>query len=367
MDLELESREPLAEAAPSAHVPTGMPGAVDAKPLASILAAAERHGATHLHVEPTGTVRLRVAGRLVRATQLPPDDTHALLRRLAAGPVEHRGRSFSASILGVREGARAVLALGAPEAGSGALEALGMAGTLARALSATLDRGGGLVLVAGPAGSGRSTTLAALLRTLDPAVRNLMTLDPAAELATGLRAVLDQDPDAVLIDSLEDRATTALAVEAATSGRLVLAGVTAPDAVSTIRCLRGLRVEPFQLASALRAVIAQRLVRRLCRACRQPVQAKGSTSALLGFDPGAIVYAPVGCDACGGSGYTGETGVFEVVQFDAALRRLVNDGGDEAIIARHAFVNAPNLGSAARALVREGITTPEEAVRVSRG
>lgn len=362
MDLELESREPLADEMP-AHAPSAAARAAEAKPLESLLAAAERHGATHLHVEPGGVARLRVAGRLVRATQLAPDEAHALFRCLAAGPVEHRGRTLSASIHSVREGARVVLALGTTPAASGALAALGMAPSLAHSLAATLDRGGGLVLVAGPAGSGRSTTLVALLRTLDPATGNLMTLEAGEDL----RALLQQDPDAVLIDSLEDRATAALAVEAASSGRLVLAGVAASHAVSTIRTLRALRVEPFQLATALRAVVAQRLVRRLCRSCRQPVQARGSTSALLGFDPGAIVYEPVGCDACGGTGYAGETGVFEVVRFDAALRRLVNDGGDEAIIARHAFVNAPNLGSAARALVREGVTTPEEAVRVSRG
>jgi general secretion pathway protein E len=87
---------------------------------------------------------------------------------------------------------------------------------------------------------------------------------------------------------------------------------------------------------------------------------------LLGFDPGAVVYAPVGCDACDHTGYAGRTGVFEAIHADAALRRLINDGGDGAIIARHAFLNAPNLGSAARALVRGGITTPDEAVRVSR-
>ena len=84
-------------------------------------------------------------------------------------------------------------------------------------------------------------------------------------------------------------------------------------------------------------------------------------------DPGAIVYAPGGCDACHGSGYTGQTAAFEAILADAALRRLINDGGDEAIISRHAFLNSPNLGSAARALVRSGVTTPEEAVRISRG
>ncbi len=162
-----------------------------------------------------------------------------------------------------------------------------------------------------------------------------------------------QDADVILAGAITDRQTAAASVRAAEAGHLVLATLEARDAVDAILRLRALRVEAFQLASTLHAVIAQRLARRLCRACREPVQAGGSTCALLGFDPGAVVYAPVGCDSCEG-GFAGEAGVFEAILPDAALRRLINDGGDGAIIARHAFVNAPNLGSAARALVREG-------------
>ena len=97
-----------------------------------------------------------------------------------------------------------------------------------------------------------------------------------------------------------------------------------------------------------------------------PIQAQGSVSALLGFDPGTVVYAPGGCDACNGTGYAGRIGVFEAVFPDPSLRRLIAGGGDEAILSRHAFLKAPNLGAAARALVRDGVTTAEEALRVSR-
>ena len=130
--------------------------------------------------------------------------------------------------------------------------------------------------------------------------------------------------------------------------------------------LRDMGVEPFLLASTLRLVVAQRLVRRLCQHCREPVQADKSASALLGFDPGTIIYRAKGCEECGGSGYKGRIGVFEAIRVDDTIRRLINDGGDESLIARHAFLNAPNLGSAARALVRDGQTTAEEAIRVSR-
>jgi general secretion pathway protein E len=113
-------------------------------------------------------------------------------------------------------------------------------------------------------------------------------------------------------------------------------------------------------------VIAQRLVRRLCEHCRRPVQASGSVSALLGFDAGTVVYEAVGCEHCNHTGYKGRIGVFEAVRIDETIRRLINDGGDESLIARHAFLHAQNLGAAARQLVRDGKTTPEEAVRVSR-
>ncbi|MES2443453.1 MAG: ATPase, T2SS/T4P/T4SS family [Pseudomonadota bacterium] len=261
-----------------------------------------------------------------------------------------------------RFGDRIVLHLPASDARAGELEALGMTPRLIRTLAPVLKRGGGLVLVAGPAQSGRTTTLRALLGQLDDGTRNLLAVESAGQFREALR----QDADAILIDTITDRETAALAAQAVEAGHLVLAGIDAPDSVGAIRQMRALRVEPFQLASTLRAVLAQRLVKRLCRDCRRPVQAQGSVSALLGFDPGTVVYAPVGCERCDG-GFAGRIAVFEAIHADAPLRRLVNDGCDGAIIARHAFLNAPNLGSAARALVREGVTTPEEAVRVSRG
>jgi general secretion pathway protein E len=318
--------------------------------LSGIMDEAIRRGATHVHLEPLGEgmqVRLRIAGQLVEVLRLPS--------RVA---LDLAGSGAEIAALGERT----VLHMPPPEERSEELEALGMAPALVRMLAPVLARGGGLVLVAGLPGSGRTTTLRALLRQLDDGTRNLL----AANDASQLRAVLRQDPDAILIDAIADRETAALAIQAAAAGHLVLAGVEASDAVSALAQLRALRVEPFQLASTLQAVLAQRLVRRLCRGCRKPVQAQGSVSALLGFDPGAVVYEAVGCDQCG-DGFAGKIAVFEAIRADAPLRRLVNDGGDGAIIARHAFLNARNLGSAARALVREGTTTPEEAVRVSRG
>jgi general secretion pathway protein E len=219
---------------------------------------------------------------------------------------------------------------------------------------------------------------------LNDGTRNILTVEDPVEYAVegvgqtqvnakvgltfgaGLRAILRQDPDVVMVGEIRDRETAEIAVQASLTGHLVLSTVHTNDAVGAITRMRDMRVEPFLLASTLRAVIAQRLVRRLCQHCREPMQADKSASALLGFDPGTIIYRARGCEECNGTGYKGRIGVFEAIRVDDTIRRLINDGGDESLIARHAFLNAPNLGSAARALVRDGQTTAEEAIRVSR-
>ena len=184
--------------------------------------------------------------------------------------------------------------------------------------------------------------------------------------AAGLRAILRQDPDVVMIGEIRDRETADIAVQASLTGHLVLSTVHTNDAIGAITRMRDMKVEPFLLASTLRAVLAQRLVRRLCPECRKPVEASGSVASLLGIDSGTIVYEPVGCPSCNNTGYAGRIGVFEAVRIDETIRRLINDNGDEAIIARHAFLKQPNLSSAARKLVASGQTTPEEAIRISR-
>jgi general secretion pathway protein E len=373
--------------------------AADAEgPLHALLTEAVRRRATHVHVDPTAKgarIGLRIGGQLLEGGTLSSDAARALLAGVRAaaelapdgGRAEHAsltwaGSDVAAALLPVALGQSLVLKLDAGERRDRQLEALGLRQGLVAALRPALGRSG-LVLVAGPPGSGRTTTLRALLEHTAGKARRLMLAEdlpgppmpgvtqvpvtPDCSMADILRGVVHHDIDVVLIDALADRAAAAAAVAAAQAGLLVLAAVPAADAVGAIRGMREWRIEPFQLASSLNAVLAQRLVRKLCQQCREPVQAQGSVSALLGFDRGAIVYAPNGCAQCGESGFSGVTGVFEAIHADPAIRRLINDGGDEAILASHAFVRAPNLGSAARALVREGVTTPEEAVRISRG
>ena len=215
---------------------------------------------------------------------------------------------------------------------------LGMTAEVSIPLREALASRHGLLLVAGPNESGRSSTL---------------------------EAALGETQEAMIFGEIRDRAGAEAAVRAAAS-RLVLAPIQAGHAVGAISRLRDYRIDPFTIAANLRLAIAQRLARRLCPQCREPEQADGNVSALLGFDPGTFVYVPRGCRACEGSGYSGRIGLFEALPVEGAVRRLIGIGGDEAVIASHAFRDRPTLSGAARAMVRQGLIGAEEAVFLSR-
>jgi hypothetical protein len=148
---------------------------------------------------------------------------------------------------------------------------------------------------------------------------------------------------------------------------MALGTVPTCDAVEAIVALRRLAADRFALAASLRLVVAERRVEALCENCREPMQAFGSTAALLGLDPGAILWEAPGCERCGMTGRSGEVPVFEVVEVDSALRRLIYDGADAPLLARHAFLGAHNFAAAARAMARDGLIAPETAIAISRG
>ncbi len=370
-----------------------------------IIADAARNGVSDIHVEPYESgliVRMRIDGVLRETLRMPPHVAPVVVSRIkvmarldiAERRVPQDGRmgltlggkllDVRVSTLPSRAGERVVLRILDKDNAGIDLDVLGLTPQLSAMLDEILGEPNGIVLVTGPTGSGKTTTLYAALRELNDGSRNILTVEDPVEyamdgvgqtqvnpkvgltFAAGLRAILRQDPDVVMVGEIRDRETAEIAVQASLTGHLVLSTVHTNDAVGAITRMRDMKVEPFLLASTLRAVIAQRLVRKLCQHCRKPVQAQGTVAALLGFEAGATVYEAVGCEQCGQSGFKGRIGVFEAIRIDDTVRRLINDGGDESLIARHAFLHAPNLGSAARALVRDGLTTPEEAVRVSR-
>ena len=370
-----------------------------------IIAEAARQGVSDIHIEPYESglvVRMRVDGVLRETLRMPPHVAPVVVSRvkvmarldIAERRVPQDGRisltlagkllDVRVSTLPSRAGERVVLRI-LDKANAGLdLDVLGMPTAINRLFREALSEPNGIVLVTGPTGSGKTTTLYAGLRLLNDGTRNILTVEDPVEyavdgvgqtqvnskvgltFAAGLRAILRQDPDVVMVGEIRDRETADIAVQASLTGHLVLSTVHTNDAVGAITRMRDMKVEPFLLASTLRAVIAQRLVRRLCVACRKPIAASGAAAELLGLESGATIFEPRGCRECGGSGYQGRIGVFEAVRIDATVRRLVNEGADEAAIAAHTFRKAPTLASSARALVREGVTSAEDAVRVSR-
>jgi general secretion pathway protein E len=330
------------------------------------------------HVAPVIVSRIKVMARLDIAERRVPQDGRIGLT-LGGKQLDVR-----VSTLPARAGERVVLRILDKDNAGITLDVLGMTEATNALLRDALSEPNGIVLVTGPTGSGKTTSLYAGLRLLNDGTRNILTVEDPVEyavdgigqtqvnpkvgltFAAGLRAILRQDPDVVMVGEIRDRETADIAVQASLTGHLVLSTVHTNDAVGAITRMRDMKIEPFLLASTLRAVVAQRLVRRLCPDCRKPVAASAAVSALLGFEADAIVYESVGCDACSHTGFKGRVGVYEAIRIDDTIRRLINDGGDEVDIARHAYAHAPNLSTAARSLVREGMTTPEEAVRISR-
>jgi len=370
-----------------------------------IIADATRNGVSDIHVEPYETglvVRMRIDGVLRETMRMPPHVAPVVVSRIkvmarldiAERRVPQDGRmgltlggkllDVRVSTLPSRAGERVVLRILDKENAGIDLDALGMTPAMLGLLRGALAEPNGIILVTGPTGSGKTTSLYAALRLLNDGSRNILTVEDPVEyavegvgqtqvnakvgltFAAGLRAILRQDPDVVMVGEIRDRETAEIAVQASLTGHLVLSTVHTNDAVGAITRMRDMKVEPFLLASTLRAVIAQRLVRRLCPACRRPVPANETVAPMLGIASDAIVYQAVGCDQCGHTGYRGRTGVYEAVRVDETIRRLINEGGDEQAIVDHAFRRSSDLASAARALVLAGQTTPEAAIRVSR-
>jgi general secretion pathway protein E len=370
-----------------------------------IIADAARQGVSDIHIEPYETglvVRMRMDGVLRETLRMPAHVAPVVVSRvkvmarldIAERRLPQDGRisltlggkliDVRVSTIPSRAGERVVLRILDKENAGIDLEMLGMTEAVKQLFREALTEPNGIVLVTGPTGSGKTTTLYAGLKRLNDGSRNILTVEDPVEygvdgvgqmqinpqvglsFATGLRAILRQDPDVVMVGEIRDRETADIAVQAALTGHLVLSTVHTNDAIGAITRLRDMKVEPFLIASTVRAVIAQRLVRRLCPACREPVQASGSLALALGLEPGTIVHEPKGCPACAGSGYKGRIGLFEAVRVNEEMRRLINAGAEESAIAALAFRSGDTLASAARALVREGVTSPEEAVRVSR-
>ncbi|MCW0047766.1 type II secretion system ATPase GspE [Brevundimonas sp. BT-123] len=374
-----------------------------------VIAEAVRAGASDIHLEPFEnalTIRMRVDGVLREALSLNPRITPLLVSRIkvmarldiAEKRVPQDGRiplalggktlDVRVSTLPSRGGERVVLRILDKAQADLDLNRLGMDPPVLEAFRAALTEPNGIILVTGPTGSGKTTSLYAGLSLLNDATRNILTVEDPVEyaidgvgqtqvntkvgmtFAAGLRAILRQDPDVVMVGEIRDAETASIAVQAALTGHLVLTTVHTNDAAGAITRLRDMGVEPFLLASTLRLIVAQRLVRRLCDECRRPEPADVATAKLAGVAVGQTVWRAHGCARCNQTGYVGRTGLYELIRVDDRVRRLIASEAGEEAIAAVAFAatdgGGRTLSQSARELVVAGVTSVEEAVRVAR-
>ncbi|MBX9032609.1 GspE/PulE family protein [Gordonibacter massiliensis (ex Traore et al. 2017)] len=260
---------------------------------------------------------------------------------------------------------------------------IGLAGGNLEKYNRLIHANNGMVLIVGPTGSGKSSTMYTMIRELNDDSVNLVTLEDPVEynidganqvqinektgmtFASGLRAILRQDPDIVAVGEIRDGETAEIAMRAAITGHLVLSTVHTFDAASTIDRLIDIGVEPYLIASGVRGIISQRLVRLVCPHCREEYAPDPEEFEALGmaYDPNAKFYRGEGCPMCFGTGYRGRTGVFEILVLDRALRARITGGAtrEELQTAIEQSGSYHTMGDSCRELVLHGVTTVEEA------
>ncbi|MCR8921794.1 type II secretion system ATPase GspE [Dasania sp. GY-MA-18] len=323
--------------------------------------------------------RLKVMAKLDIAEKRIPQDGRISLR------VGGREIDVRVSTMPSSNGERVVLRLLDKQAGRLNLKSLGMPKYLHKNTAHLLRKPHGIILVTGPTGSGKTTTLYAGLAEINDASRNILTVEDPIEynlegigqtqvnvkadmtFARGLRAMLRQDPDVVMVGEIRDLETAEIAVQASLTGHLVLSTLHTNTAVGAITRLRDMGIESFLLASSLVGVISQRLVRVLCPHCKQQQQPSVLEREFLGelLTPDTILYAPVGCDECNHLGYSGRQGIYELLVVDEALRELIHADANESELIKQLRQHSPSIRSDGRQRVLAGITTVEEVIRVT--
>ncbi|MHC6227080.1 GspE/PulE family protein [Pseudomonas sp. X10] len=323
--------------------------------------------------------RIKVMARLDIAEKRQPQDGRITLR--AAG----REVDVRVSTLPGIHGERVVMRVLDKQASLLALDNLGMPASVLQGLRACLGRPNGIVLSTGPTGSGKTTTLYASLNSLNDGSRNILTVEDPVEyaiagigqtainpragltFASGLRAILRQDPDVIMLGEIRDRETAQIAVQASLTGHLVLSTLHTNSAVGAVTRLRDMGIEPFLIASCLRGVLAQRLVRRLCNcAVAQPLQdaERRLWPELNGLSQS---YHAVGCEHCQGSGYTGRLGLYEFIELDAGLVALLYEGASELAMQDYLAGRRQSLVAMASDCLAAGQTSLAEVLRAVQG
>ncbi len=337
------------------------PGAVAAK-LSLLLAARSR--ATDIHIEPkedAAVIRIRVDGQMITITKFPTDVARLMLGLVrTACHIKETGREaimdghfsarfadrrvdYRASFTPAMQGQKLVLRILDLRHSPQSLSELGFTPHMLQRIRGVCEASQGMVLVSGPTGSGKTTTLYNCMRAIDREQRNVITIEDPVEYALEgvtqipvddqhgkdfnalLRSVLRQDPDVILVGEIRDEETARTAMRAAMTGHLVFSTVHAKDTISSIFRLLDLGVEPFLVANSMNLVVAQRLVRSLCQSCKQEVTLKPAVATKMGRYAQGVskTSAPVGCDRCLKTGFIGREAVFEMLDFNDELRDVV--------------------------------------------
>lgn len=324
--------------------------------------------------------RIKVMSKLdIAEKRLPQDGRIAL--RLAGREVDVRVSTMPSS-----HGERVVMRLLDKQAGRLNLAQLGMQGDNLSRLKGIIHKPHGIILVTGPTGSGKTTTLYAALSELNDSSRNILTVEDPVEyslpgigqtqvngkvdmtFARGLRAILRQDPDVVMIGEIRDKDTVEIAVQASLTGHMVLSTLHTNTAVGAVTRLQDMGIEPFLLASSLVGVVAQRLVRTLCPHCKTPYEADDAEKALCGIAPSnsLTLFHANGCTECGVTGYKGRRGIYEIIEIDEQMKSLIHNGAGEIELNKYARSQCKSIQQDGFEKVKQGETTLEEVLRVSK-
>ena len=386
-------------------------GAPVVRAVSDLLEKAIELRASDIHVEPmrTGlTVRMRIDGLLrlvpspsgvlpqalisrikilsglnIAERRLPQDGAARL--KLARAEIDIR-----VATMPTQHGESAVLRLLPRDRGLLDIHKLGLLGNDEEKVSRLLDLPHGMIVVTGPTGSGKTTSLATMLSILNQPQRKILTIEDPVEyeipglnqsqvkpsigltFAAAMRAFVRQDPDVIMVGEIRDPETASIAIHAALTGHLVLTTLHTETAAAAVPRLLDLGVEGFLLSSTLRAVIAQRLVRILCDRCKRQHQLSEADLhddpryKTLGLKAGEIICEPVGCERCGGTGYRGRQGVFEVLEIDDAIREAMRARADGVAIDRAAReAGMTTMIEDAIAKCRAGITSTADVLRVT--
>ena len=371
----------------------------------SVIERAITECASDIHLEPQEgemVVRMRIDGVLRRVFTVPANLQATVIARLkimggmniAERKIPQDGRAMVTakdkeidlriSSIPTIYGEKIVLRLLDKSSGHINRKTIGLEGEDEKKYDRLLKNSSGVILIVGPTGSGKSTTMCAMIQELCNEQTNIMTLEDPVEynipganqcqinektgmtFAVGLRSILRQDPDVISVGEIRDGETASIAVRAAITGHLVISTLHTNDAVSTISRLVDIGVEPYMISSALRGVVSQRLVRKICPHCRKAYTPTEEEKRMVGIPENEDVtfYKGEGCQECGRTGYRGRRGVFEILTLDAALRREVANNASSEELTKTALENGfVTMKDNCRRLVLEGVTTVAEAAK----